>query len=213
MLSIDHLVFGTSDLAAGTEWMTDQLGVAPGGGGVHPLMGTHNSLWRLGDIYLEVIAIDPQAADPGRPRWYGLDNPEVQAGFADHPRPVTWVAQTTDLQAAMAASPLDPGPALQVTRGDLRWTLTVPTTGHMNHRGVYPTLIEWPEDVTQPQKSLPENGLRLSGFTIHGRDAVHADLGKLGAADLYQAKRTDALSWLEVTVTRPSGQDVRFDNA
>ena len=41
------------------------LGVPMAGGGKHPLMGTHNRLIGLGDLYLEVISIDPDA--PPRP--------------------------------------------------------------------------------------------------------------------------------------------------
>jgi len=32
--------------------------------GAHPLMGTHNRLLALGDLYLEVIAVDPAAQPP-----------------------------------------------------------------------------------------------------------------------------------------------------
>ncbi len=45
------------------------LGIAPGPGGVHPFMGTHNRLLRLGPrLYLELIAIDPDAPAPAQPR-------------------------------------------------------------------------------------------------------------------------------------------------
>jgi hypothetical protein len=41
-------------------------------------MGTHNRLLKLGEgFYLELIAIDPQAPPPGRPRWFGLDRLEL----------------------------------------------------------------------------------------------------------------------------------------
>ena len=42
-------------------------------------MGTHNRLLGLGtNVYLEVIAIDTEAAPPARPRWFSLDTPEMQ---------------------------------------------------------------------------------------------------------------------------------------
>jgi Glyoxalase-like domain len=42
-------------------------------------MGTHNALAQLGDEkFLEIPAIDPEAERPKRPRWFGLDMPDVQ---------------------------------------------------------------------------------------------------------------------------------------
>jgi len=74
-LAIDHLVIAAPDLASGTAHVADVLGIAPQGGGAHPRMGTHNRvLGMFGGMYLEVIAIDPEAAAPQRPRWFGLDS-------------------------------------------------------------------------------------------------------------------------------------------
>ena len=71
---IDHIAVTAPSLALGAAWLEQVLGVAPQPGGEHPLMGTHNVLLRLGDdVYLEVIAADPRAAAPARPRWFGLD--------------------------------------------------------------------------------------------------------------------------------------------
>ena len=83
---IDHLVIGTNDLASGTDWTESRLGAACDGGGAHPLMGTHNRLMRLaGGPYLEVIAIDPDASSPGRPRWFTLDQEKTKSRFATGP--------------------------------------------------------------------------------------------------------------------------------
>ena len=57
--AIDHLVIAAETLAEGVAWVEDRLGIACSGGGAHPAMGTHNRLIRLGDLYLEVIAIEP----------------------------------------------------------------------------------------------------------------------------------------------------------
>ncbi|MEM6489612.1 MAG: VOC family protein, partial [Pseudomonadota bacterium] len=91
----DHLVIGAADLARGVAAIQTRLGVAPGGYGAHAAMGTHNALWRLDaapaadgapvPAYLEVIAIDPAAPAPGRPRWFGLDDPAVAASLAGGP--------------------------------------------------------------------------------------------------------------------------------
>ena len=70
----DHLVLAARDLDRGGAWLEDRLGVALTAGGRHSRMGTHNRLLSLGEnFYLELIAIDPQAPPPDRPRWFGLD--------------------------------------------------------------------------------------------------------------------------------------------
>ncbi|MEC8509190.1 MAG: VOC family protein, partial [Planctomycetota bacterium] len=72
--TIDHLVVTAPSRALGVEYVSDRLGVKLVEGGVHPRMGTHNSLLRLNDhIYLEVIAIDPGSDPPTHPRWFELD--------------------------------------------------------------------------------------------------------------------------------------------
>ena len=91
--TLDHLAIVAPDLDTGCAFVTRALGVDLQPGGAHPRMGTHNRLLRLGpDIYLEVIAIDPSAQRPDRPRWFGMDDLDFDAP----PRLATWVARTDD---------------------------------------------------------------------------------------------------------------------
>ena len=65
---IDHLVVVADSLAAGEAWCERVLGVRPGPGGEHPMMGTHNRLLRIATVdhpqaYFEVIARNPAVAD------------------------------------------------------------------------------------------------------------------------------------------------------
>jgi hypothetical protein len=72
--SIDHVTVTAPTLAGGAEFVRKALGVAPQAGGEHPRMGTHNLLLKLGDsMFLEVIAPNPNAPAPARPRWFALD--------------------------------------------------------------------------------------------------------------------------------------------
>jgi hypothetical protein len=68
--AVDHLVVAAATLEQGVAWCEATLGVTPGPGGRHALMGTHNRLLNLGSAafphsYLEIIAIDPEAPAPG----------------------------------------------------------------------------------------------------------------------------------------------------
>lgn len=162
--AIDHLVIAAETLAEGVAWVEDRLGIACSGGGAHPAMGTHNRLIRLGDLYLEVIAIDPEAAPPTQPRWFGLDT------FSGPPRLVTWVARVPDLDAALAAAPC-PAQPLALTRGDLAWRFGVSPDGALCQAGAYPCLIEWQGDA-HPVPRLAETPLRLFRLEVTLPDAL-----------------------------------------
>lgn len=155
----DHLVLAVRDLAAGAAWLEDHLGVKLSPGGKHLRMGTHNRLLGLGDgFYLELIAIDPDAPDPGRPRWFGLDSEALLCD--DRPRLIHWVARCDDVRAACQRATHDPGAILPMERGDFRWRITVPADGHLPGDGILPTLIQW--DVPfHPAQRLTESGCRL----------------------------------------------------
>jgi hypothetical protein len=84
-VAVDHLVVAARSLADGVSWCEATLGVTPGPGGQHPLMGTHNRLLKIASsafeqAYLEIIAIDPDAAPPVRSRWFGMDTLDLSAG-------------------------------------------------------------------------------------------------------------------------------------
>src|SRR5436853_50841 len=75
MTELDHLTVIAPSLAAGVAWVRDVLGIEAPRGGAHPLMGTHNHLLRLGDdVFLEIVAVDPDAPRPSHRRWFGLDD-------------------------------------------------------------------------------------------------------------------------------------------
>jgi hypothetical protein len=183
---IDHLVVVAPTLAEGAAWCERTLGVAPGPGGEHPLMGTHNRLMRIATVdhpraYLEVIAIDPQAPQAPRragPRWFDMDDPVLQASVGtDGPRLAHFVANVPDLRgvlAALARLGIDRGEALRASRmtprGLLEWQISVRADGRRLFDGCLPTLIEWGD--THPAGSLPECGIALQSLTVtHPRAA------------------------------------------
>jgi len=178
----DHLVLAAATLAQGIEYVGALTGVAPRPGGRHVAMGTHNALLKLGErLYLEVIAIDPDGTHPARPRWFDLDNGDLQADLLERPRLVHWVARTADLDRAVARCGYETGPVLPFERGPYRWRITVPDDGHRPGRGVLPTLIQW--DVPEhPADALPANSVTLAQFAASHPDPtpVRRSLTRLG---------------------------------
>lgn len=177
-VELDHLVVGAGTLAQGAAWCEATLGVASAAGGRHPTMGTHNRLLAIGGgayphAYLEIIAIDPDAPPPGRPRWFGLDEPAVRERVAAGPCLLHWVARTTTLDADRGAScalGVDPGPVVAASRrtpaGTLRWRITIPDDGRPRAAGAWPTLIEW--HGAHPATTLPPSGVTLRSLRLAG---------------------------------------------
>ena len=160
---LDHIAVTAPSLASGVDYVRQVLGVTPQGGGEHPRMGTHNRFVKLGErLYLEVIAVNPEAPPPGRPRWFQLDDPDSSRS----PRLAAWVAHTDDIHAAAAASPLPLGKVESMSRGQLNWLITIPEDGSIPLHGLAPMLIQWPAGV-HPADSLEDSGcslIRLEGF-------------------------------------------------
>lgn len=159
MLTLDHLAVSAETLEAGVAWVEMALGVPLAGGGKHPHMGTHNRLLGLGDLYLEVIATDPDAPRPAWPRWFDLDR------FAGAPRLTNWICSTDDLDAALTAAPLGTGTATDLTRGDYRWRFAVPASGRLPFDDCFPALMQWQGDL-HPARTLRDHGIRLTRLEI-----------------------------------------------
>jgi len=184
---IDHLVVAAATLDEGVRWCEATLGVVPGPGGRHPLMGTHNRLLSLGSAafprcYLEIVAIDPDAAPPGRARWFGLDEPTVQRRLHDEGpmlRHLVVRSRTLDRHRdGLVGCGFDPGAILRAERetpaGTLRWRIVVRDDGRLLLDGVLPTLIEW--DGPHPADTMPPSGLSLRALRLDGLPAPAADL-------------------------------------
>lgn len=173
---VDHLVIGAATLEQGAAWCAATLGVLPGPGGKHPLMGTHNLLLALASpafprCYLEIIAIDPQAPPPTRRRWFDLDDAALRATLAAGPRLIHWVARCDDAAAECAmlrSAGIERGEVLQAERdtprGLLRWRIAVRPDGARLAGGALPTLIEWGD--VHPADSLSGSGLQLESLSV-----------------------------------------------
>ena len=175
---LDHLVVAAASLEQGVAWCESTLGVTPGPGGKHPLMGTHNRLMKIStaaypDCFLEIIAIDPAAPPPGRARWFGLDDAALQRSLAETPRLLHAVARSTMLDMhrwGLITVGHKPGEPLAASRdtpdGLLQWDILVREDGQLNCGGALPTLMQWKG--THPASRMPESGLTLKSLTLHG---------------------------------------------
>lgn len=159
---VDHLTITAPTLEAGADYVRRALGVTPQRGGEHPRMGTHNLLLRLGDsLFLEVIAANPHAAKPARPRWFALDAlpPDAPPALA------TWVVRTPDIGASVSACPEAIGDIEPMSRGALNWRITIPADGTLPLNGIAPALIEWQAQV-HPAAGLQDDGLSLARLEL-----------------------------------------------
>lgn len=160
MIELDHLAIAGTTLAEARAFTEEALGVAMQPGGEHEVFSTHNALLGLADgLYLEAIAINPDAPRPERPRWFDLDR------FAGPARLTNWICRTENLEAALASLPLDLGAPVRLQRGNLRWLMAVPETGILPFDNCAPALIEW-QTTPHPARILKPSGLRLRRLTI-----------------------------------------------
>ncbi|TAG33908.1 MAG: VOC family protein [Polaromonas sp.] len=191
---LDHLVVAATSLAEGVAWCESTLGITPGPGGEHPLMGTHNRLFNIASAgypaaYFEIIAINSEATkartDCHR-RWFDLDADSLQHTLArTGPQLIHFVASMTkagNAVAALAAQGIDRGPLLEASRmtpnGLLAWKITVRDDGQRLFNGTLPTLIEW-------GAVHPTHNMAASGVTLEALQVCHPQAHLLRAA--YQA--------------------------
>ena len=181
---VDHLVVGASSLEEGVDWCQRTLGITPGQGGEHPLMGTHNRLFSIAtaqhpNAYFEIIAIDSRAAcarQNGLRRWFDLDDRVLAEQLKQSgPQLIHFVAGTPAVRPAMQALALldiDRGELLEASRrtekGLLSWQITVRNDGQRLLNGTLPTLIEW-------GSAHPSAGMAASGVVLQSLTASQPD--------------------------------------
>ena len=173
-VAVDHLVVAAASLDDGVAWCEATLGVTPGSGGRHPLFGTHNRLLKIASdaypqAYFEIIAIDPEAPVPARPRWFGLDGLDLSAG----PRLIHVVGRSPMLDMhrwGLITVGLKPGDPVKAGRdtpeGPLSWQILVREDGQLNCGGALPTLIQW--DDRHPADAMPDLGVVLKSLALNG---------------------------------------------
>lgn len=167
-LQLDHIVVLGETLEEAAAHAEAAVGMPLVPGGPHDRYGTHNQLLGLGGVYLEALAVDPGAPPPRDARWFGLD------GLKGPARLGNWVCRVTDMGAALRALPMA-GRPVALSRGRLRWIMTVPETGLLPFDGMFPALIEW-------QSPVPAGAiLSASGTRLDRLEVSHPEAGALAA--------------------------------
>jgi hypothetical protein len=202
---IDHIVVVAPRLDVGAAFVNLALGVDLQPGGAHPRMATHNLLLRLGDsTYLEVIAPDPSAARPSRPRWFDLDNLAADSP----PRLAAWVVRIDDIYSARFSCSSILGDILTMSRGHLSWQITVPADGSLPLGGAAPALIEW-QVTPHPARALKDRGCSLTSLEIFHPEPLRVqtvlEAVKLAAPVSLRQLSSGAKPYLVARVKTPRG--------
>jgi len=196
---VDHLVVVATSLAQGVAWCEETLGITPGPGGEHPLMGTHNRLFSVAGpafprAYLEIIALQPGATPsraPGTHRWFDMDDKQLQARVAQEgPQLVDFVASVSGVVSAvkaLAALGLDRGQVVEASRQTatalLKWRITVRDDGQRLFYGGLPTLIQWGDAAEDPARTAhPLDAMMPFGVTLEALQVSHPRPEELQAA-------------------------------
>lgn len=165
-MEFDHIAISGETLAQATAHVERALGVTLQQGGEHAVFHTHNTLLGLKDaLYLEAIAVNPDAPEPDRPRWFDLDR------FAGPARLTNWICRCRDLDATLAALPEGFGTPVALARGELRWRMAVPRSGILPFEGCAPALIEWDGDA-HPAQMLTPSACQLTTLTVTHPEAA-----------------------------------------
>ena len=180
MAGFDHFAVACQDLEEGVRYVESLTGVRAAPGGPHPGIGTHNALLSLGsDVYLEIIAADPEQDEPASPRPFGIDDhagPRL-AAFAIHPGAEETIDSVAD---TIRSHGTDPGPVMSMSRvkpdgEEISWRLT-----RANRVGLVPFVID--SGATPNPATVTPGGCSL--VAVEGSDpdpsgirALHQDLG------------------------------------
>ena len=145
MHKLDHIVLGCNTLQEGTDYVEKKLGLTLSEIGYHLHMGTHNRVIKISEnIYLEVIAIDPNANKPKHFRWFNLDNKKQQARLEKSPQIIGYVIENQNPDMLKFYNPF-----FEASRGNYCWEFAMPKSDdtlindELIESGLVPSLIKW----------------------------------------------------------------------
>lgn len=166
MLTLDHLTVITPTLTEGVGHVHDCLGVEVPFGTRHSYMGTHNHRLQLGkNVYLEIVALDPDGVVPQRARWFGVDTPsQVRSDWEKGRRLRGWVAAIANIEGFVRQRP-EFGEVVSLPFDKPEFAFAIPADGSLPLGGVLPSLIDHRDEPTQ-MSDIPDHGARLISFRL-----------------------------------------------
>lgn len=167
MLKLDHLTVVAPTLTEGVVHVRACLGLDVPFGQRHAYMGTHNHLLQLGDtVYLEIVALDPDAERPVRPRWFGLDDQgRVRSDWNEGRRLRGWVARTDAIDATIAGRENIFGDKIPLPAVDSSFDFAIPKDGSLPLDGAAPSIIDR-RGKPRSMATIADLGARLNSFTL-----------------------------------------------
>lgn len=173
MLTLDHLTVIAPSLAEGVSHVRECLDLDVPFGQRHSYMGTHNHLLRLGNsVYLEIVAVDPDARSPDRPRWFGLDDVAgVRAAWEDGRRFRGWVARADDIASVLAGREAIFGRKVALPFDNPTFDFAIPDDGSLPLGGAAPSIIDR-RGKPRSMATMADLGARLTGFAMEHPDSA-----------------------------------------
>jgi hypothetical protein len=164
MLKLDHLTVIAPSLTEGVAHVRACLDLDVPFGQRHLYMGTWNHLLQFGDtVYLEIVALDPDAAAPGRRRWFGLDDQaKVRADWEQGRRLRGWVARSDDIDAVLAGRETVFGEKVSLNSS---FDFAIPRDGSLPLDGAAPSIIDR-RGKPRSMASIADLGARLRYFSL-----------------------------------------------
>ena len=165
MIALDHIVVSAKTLDEASDHIASSLGVKLQDGGCHDRFATHNRLLGLENgIYLEAIAVNPEAKKPTRPRWFDLDN------FNGKPRITNWVCRSKNINFEVKNIFFENTQIIKMRRNQLKWLITVPRDGILPFDGAFPAVLQW--ETNPPVAQLAPSKCSLRHMTIFHPEAI-----------------------------------------
>ena len=147
MHKLDHIVFGSSTLEEGTEFV-------------------ENRVIRISEtVYLEVIAIDPKISNLNKRKWFNLDNSSLQSKLKKSPQIIGYVIENNDMSINKYHEPF-----FLASRDSYKWQFAMPTfknnilESKIIEAGIIPSLISWKSK--KPIYQMKKNQFELISLEI-----------------------------------------------
>ena len=162
---IDHLVFGCNNLIEGTSYIEDLFKIKLSNIGYHKTFGTHNRVLKIGNIYLEVIALDPKSKVNKSNSFFDLNNHYVKENILKDPRLISFVISSdTCMKSPFYLQPY------YVERGLYKWNFYRPNSKKIDKKifsypDAFPSVINWFSH--SPIKDLQNNLFSFDSLEIN----------------------------------------------